>query len=394
MDRAIGKPEIIAAIRRAAQELGRSPSRGELKRITGVSHYRVLTVFPTLRAAVRAAGLEPSRKGRPVSTEELIKDWQRVRRKLGRRPSRAEYVRDGKYSAGSLVGRFGAWSAVGKSVNRGGAEARRESGDRDIPPQSAQQRHGPGAPDIGSSGHLKIKTASREVTRTTRIPRNGPNAIESDKAIAFEWDKEGSLGPSLAVTAPLVQDDRWRRGEFTPRCFALRAAIPAPLEGKRRVTEWIAAMVVNTLMPGSTQHSALSIQPRNGLASGRDLEGRQYGRLRKDRPVMGPPFSRLPLTNAPVNEMGVVFLFALVAWDLGFQVESLWTRGEPDGRAKRQVAPGKWQEVWIEFEYESKNFRLHGHDPKKCDVLVCWRHNWKECPEEIEVIELSKIFGM
>jgi len=108
---------------------------------------------------------------------------------------------------------------------------------------------------------------------------------------------------------------------------------------------------------------------------------------------MGPPFARHPLTNAPVNEMGVVFLFALVAWDLGFQVESLWTRGEPDGRGKRQVAPGKWQDVRIEFEYESRNFRLHGHDPKKCDVLVCWRHNWKECPEEIEVIELSKIIG-
>jgi hypothetical protein len=92
--------------------------------------------------------------------------------------------------------------------------------------------------------------------------------------------------------------------------------------------------------------------------------------------------------------MGVVFLFALMAWDLGFQVESLWTRGEPDGRAKRLVAPGKWQDVRIEFEYESKNFLRHGHDPKKCDVIVCWRHNWKECPEEIEVIELSKIFGM
>jgi hypothetical protein len=147
-------------------------------------------------------------------------------------------------------------------------------------------------------------------------------------------NKEGYLGPSLAVNAPLVQDDRRKRGDFAPRG------------------------------------------------------------IYKDRPVMGPPFSRHPLTNAPVNEMGVVFLFALVAWDLGFQVESLWTRGEPDGRAKRQVSPGKWQDVGVEFEYESKNFLLHGHDPKKCDVIVCWRHNWKECPEEIEVIELSKIFGM
>ena len=108
---------------------------------------------------------------------------------------------------------------------------------------------------------------------------------------------------------------------------------------------------------------------------------------------MGPPFNRHPLTNAPVNEMGVVFLFALVAWDLGFQVESLWGRGYPDIQAKREVAPGKWQDVAIEIEYESKNFVLHGHDPKKCDVIVCWRHNWKECPAEIEVIELCKLIG-
>ena len=115
--------------------------------------------------------------------------------------------------------------------------------------------------------------------------------------------------------------------------------------------------------------------------------------IRKDRAVMGAPFSRMPLTNAPVNEMGVVFLFALVAWDLGFQVESLWGRGYPDGRAKREVSPGKWQDQAIEFEYESRNFVLHGHDPKKCDVIVCWRHNWKECPEEIEVVELCRLFG-
>jgi hypothetical protein len=119
------------------------------------------------------------------------------------------------------------------------------------------------------------------------------------------------------------------------------------------------------------------------------LRSSAFSVVKKDRPVMGPPFARHPLTNAPVNEMGVVFLFALVAWDLGFQMESLWGRGYPDGRAKREVAPGKWQDVAIEFEYESKNFVLHGHDPKKCDVIVCWRHNWKECPEEIEVIELS-----
>jgi hypothetical protein len=98
---------ILAAIRRAAEELGRAPSRGELRRITGVSHYRVLAEFPTLREAVRAAGLEPNPKGEKISTEDLLQDWKRVAEKLGRRPSRAEYVREGKYSAGALTVRFG-----------------------------------------------------------------------------------------------------------------------------------------------------------------------------------------------------------------------------------------------------------------------------------------------
>jgi hypothetical protein len=107
-----GNEKILAAIRRAAEELGRAPSRGELRRITGVSHYRVLSEFRTLREAVRAAGLEPNPKGEKISTEDLLADWKKVAEKLGRRPSRAEYVREGKYSAGAFVGRFGSWGKI------------------------------------------------------------------------------------------------------------------------------------------------------------------------------------------------------------------------------------------------------------------------------------------
>ena len=117
--------KILAAIRRAAEELGRAPSRGELRRITGVSHYRVLAEFPTLREAVRAAGLEPNPKGEKISTEDLLADWKRVAEKLGRRPSRAEYVREGKYSAGALTVRFGSWSGIGKIFNRKGRKGTR-----------------------------------------------------------------------------------------------------------------------------------------------------------------------------------------------------------------------------------------------------------------------------
>src|SRR6266481_222310 len=123
------KGEILAAIQRAARELGRTPSRGELKRITGVSHYRVLSEFRTLREAIRAAGLKPNPKGKRIETEDLLRDWKRVTKKLGRKPSRSEYTREGKYSAGALTLRFGSWSNVGKTTRSGDPVIGR-SGDR------------------------------------------------------------------------------------------------------------------------------------------------------------------------------------------------------------------------------------------------------------------------
>jgi hypothetical protein len=62
--------------------------------------------------------------------------------------------------------------------------------------------------------------------------------------------------------------------------------------------------------------------------------------------------------------------------------------GFPDCEAKRQISPGKWQRLRIEFEYESKGFINHGHPIDGCDLIVCWIHNWEDCP--LEVVELSK----
>ena len=94
------------------------------------------------------------------------------------------------------------------------------------------------------------------------------------------------------------------------------------------------------------------------------------------------------MSHEPVNEIGVVYLFGALARELGFQVQSLQA-GFPDCEAIREIAPGKWQRMAIEFEFESRNFRVQGHAANGCDVIVCWRHNWPECP--LEVIELARV---
>jgi len=108
------------------------------------------------------------------------------------------------------------------------------------------------------------------------------------------------------------------------------------------------------------------------------------------RQTYGNPIDFRGLRHEPINENGVIFLFGIVARELGYYVEAVQA-GYPDCDAKRQVAAGKWQRVRIEFEYESRSFRDHGHPVGGCDVIVCWRHNWPECPPEIEVLELERV---
>ena len=92
------------------------------------------------------------------------------------------------------------------------------------------------------------------------------------------------------------------------------------------------------------------------------------------------------LEHAPINEQGVVFLFGMICRELGYVVEIL-KPGFPDCEAKRQRRPGVWQRVRIEFEFKSRTFCTHGHDPNQCDVIVCWEHNWPDCPIEVQELK-------
>jgi len=61
-----------------------------------------------------------------------------------------------------------------------------------------------------------------------------------------------------------------------------------------------------------------------------------------------------------------------------------------------------WKEEYkrVEFEVYSKSFRDH---IKKGDVtpadyqdtiIICWKHNWEDCPKDIDVIELKHFWEL
>jgi hypothetical protein len=101
--------------------------------------------------------------------------------------------------------------------------------------------------------------------------------------------------------------------------------------------------------------------------------------------IVGDLINFRGLVYAPLNENGVVFLFGKIMEDLNMYIEEI-KPGFPDCIARRFVGKG-WERVAIEFEFASSNFKAHKHDPKQCDVIVCWEHDWSDCP--LEVIELK-----
>jgi hypothetical protein len=84
----------------------------------------------------------------------------------------------------------------------------------------------------------------------------------------------------------------------------------------------------------------------------------------------------------------VILLFGSLARALGFVI--LRAQAEfPDCEAMREIESNRWQRVRIEFEYESRTFFDHLHPVAECDLIVCWNHNWPDCP--LEVLELQSL---
>lgn len=175
---------------------------------------------------------------------------------------------------------------------------------------------------------------------------------------------------------PLTLAKRFGGWESVPQAFRSFA------KGKR---EW---RDVLALLPDPGANKERAWPEQNTPTSKAKRQARQ--KLSKDRATYGNPIHLQGFRNEPVNEHGVMVLFGVLAKDLGFVIEAV-QKEFPDCEARRQIVPGRWQRGSIEFEFESKNFHDHGHPVNGCDLIVCWRHNWPNCPKHIEVLDLSRV---
>lgn len=403
----MSKEEIVSAIQNCARKLGRVPTRRELQKMNGVSHREVDRRFGSYGRAVTLAGLEPERKQKyGIGREALLMDWARVARKLGKAPTRFEYIAEGAYSTTPFERHWKRWSQVQADFMKFAKEAGQEGRWEEVVEIAGKQ-----------------KLVGRELTRTSTnefLAHSGGRALpqigadETDRAIV----EIAKIAEIEEKTSPLIKADLTDRKNIRMEKQVSPQMSTENADQKRAGTDGSPTSPSSSAIEESSFGCASGFRQRAQTPAERlnlplmNTDPRQAGtgdtdqkrtaekdrwwrkrRVLRDRPVYGAPAVHAgALGHLPVNEAGVLVAFGMLAERLGLVVLRVQTEF-PDCEVLCEMEPGRWQRLRVEFEFESRNFLRHGHDPNGCDMIVCWRHNWAECPEGIEVVELSGIIG-
>jgi len=85
----------------------------------------------------------------------------------------------------------------------------------------------------------------------------------------------------------------------------------------------------------------------------------------------------------PSNEAETIALYKLCQRRFGWQITHLQV-AFPDAVIENEQG----KQLVAEFEFKSKNFRNHKHDPDGCDIIIAYEDNWENPP--VPVWELQK----
>lgn len=194
----------------------------------------------------------------------------------------------------------------------------------------------------------------REAVRAAGLEPDSTNIKLDDDELLRDW------GALVRKHRQIPTRDQYRReGKYSPGVFERHFGPWSTIPGKFRdfsqgKPEWVDVVALLPITvpkrTASDGNRTVSANFSNLTASGA-VSRNQHAKL-EDRPTYGNPIDFRGLRHEPVNEQGVVFLFGMVAKEIGYMVEAVQA-GFPDCEAKRQISAGKWQRVRIEFEFES-----------------------------------------
>lgn len=327
------REQIIEEIKRIAKEMGsKSLREEEFERHSTIPLSTVRFHIGSWNRAIQDAGLElPGKsidktgKKAPKDDDELLLDLLRLNEDSGEVPTLALIQEKGKYSDRHYRDRW-------KSIAQAFALAREKFPKK---AKETKKTEIPVTPEINMDMHKE------------REP-----VYENEKTIS-EMEVPGGPQPGPRMD-PAVEED---------------VGMDMDVNGEEM------KMNTNTKIKFIPQ----TIKPKKSI---------------KKRRLLGEALDFRGLRFAPIDKEGVIYLFGMISHELGFIIEAF--REEfPSAEGKRCLGmegpdisdQHTWEQVKIEFEYKSSDFQAHGFGADQCDIIVCWFHDWDDCP--VEVLELK-----
>ncbi len=226
--------------------------------------------------------------------------------------------------------------------------------------------------------HSLMLEFHRVASRLRRLPTRREFRTHSRRSISAYQLRIGSHAEVLQAY------DKWlrTRGLPSPPCHRLRGPTspspstrPTPAQSVRSAPDPLYPSPAH-LLTCSPAQSSLPTSARHHKHSVR----RAYGR----------PLALRGIAHEPMNESGVVHLAGILWQELGLIVIRMREQF-PDCEAWRRLrgTPEAWQRIRVEFEFRSTGFKEHRRKAAECDLVICWEHNWDDCP--VEVIELKRL---
>jgi len=391
--------DLIDTIRKAAAALRTTRlSAPAFRQQTGVTMSAIYRHFDSWSEACLAAGINHGLTHEnlvappKISREECVAEMKKVAALLGQRQlSSNEFTRHARFTAGPVIRRFGSWQEALKesglepcakaildtplSVDECVFELQRVAnllGTKTLQPRDLRGHSGYSAHRIARACGGWFKALSR----AGLTPTPNPNQRLSIERLA---DLFLRVVVDLHRIPTLLQLSR-RSGHAPDTLSRNRGGYPA---FKMDVIKYLLASngkfpkdvlgMLRAELTRLTEHMPPDKSEVNTMKEHR--QGRTLG-------FRGFAF-------APTSEQDVVQLFGAVANELGFEI--IGNRAAfPDCEARRRMPAQRenFIKCLIEYEFSSRDFKRHQHDPQGCNLIVCWEHNWPKCP--VEVLELKR----
>lgn len=324
------KEDCLAELRRvAALQNTTALSSPHYGRYGRISKATISRQFNGWHKALAAAGLTPTayaERTKRLTREECIQHLQRVAHTLGRQHlTSKEFSQSAQVSAFRVVRVFGSWHAALRAAGLDPSP----NFKREVPLSKLADDFLRAAIDLG-----RIPTLVQLTRRSSHVS----HTFGSGKTGGYDEFKRRAIG----------------------LLFSNNIRIPSAIK------ELLDIERAQLLEETTVALDAPSASPHR---QGRTLNFRAF-------------------VYAPTSEHDVVQIFGNVAEELGFEI--VGNRSAfPDCEARRVQPSARetFKRCLIEYEFASSDYRKHKHPLSGCDLVVCWDHDWHDCP--IEVLELK-----